>query len=102
MRIKLDAEDHNQRQYPSLPLGRKLMNNTHKGHKIIVSTSRLTATRWEPRVTVIWSEDGDGKLSKLTVNRAFRVRREAEMEGLTFAKKWIDDGKPDLSLNSAQ
>jgi hypothetical protein len=47
------------------------MNNTHKGHKIIVSTSRLTATRWEPRLTVIWSEDGEGKLSKLTVNRAF-------------------------------
>jgi len=77
------------------------MNETHKGHKIIVSTSRLTATRWEPRLTVIWSEDGEGRLSKLMVNRAFRVRREAEIEGLIFAKKWIDDGKPDLSLNSA-
>jgi hypothetical protein len=73
------------------------MNDTHKGHKIIVSTSRLAATRWEPRLTIMWSEDGHGRLSKLTVNRAFRVRREAEMEGLTFAKKWIDDGKPDLS-----
>ena len=76
------------------------MNQTHKGHKIIVSASRLAATRWEPRLTVIWSEDGQGKLSKLTVNREFRVRREAEMEGLIFAKKWIDDGKPDLSPNS--
>jgi hypothetical protein len=83
-------------------LGRKPMNETHKGHKIIVSASRQAATRqWEPRLTVIWSEDGNGRLSKLTVNRAFRVRREAEMEGLIFAKKWIDDGKPDLSLNPA-
>jgi len=79
------------------------MNETHKGHKIIVSASRLATTRqWEPRLTVIWSEDGNGRLSKLTVNRAFRVRREAEMEGLIFAKKWIDDGKPDLSLNPAK
>ena len=75
------------------------MNDTHKGHKIIVSTSRLAATRWERRLTVIWSEDGQGRLSKLIVNSAFRVRREAEIEGLTFAKKWIDDGKPDLSSN---
>ena len=77
------------------------MNDTHKGHKIIVSTSRLAAMRWEPRLTVIWSEDGEGKLSKLNIKRAFRVRREAEMEGLIFAKKWIDDGKPDLSPDSA-
>lgn len=70
------------------------MNETHKGHKIIISISRLAATRqWKPHVTVIWSEDGNGRLSKLTVNSAFRVRREAEMEGLIFAKKWIDDGK---------
>jgi hypothetical protein len=58
------------------------MNDTHKGHKIIVSTSRLAATRWEPRLTVIWSEDSEGKLSKLTIKRAFRVRREAEMKVL--------------------
>jgi len=75
------------------------MNDTHKGHKIIVSASRLAATRWEPRLTVIWSEDGEGRLSKLIVNTAFRVRRVAEIEGLTFAKKWIDDGKPDLPSN---
>jgi hypothetical protein len=81
------------------------MNETHKGHKIIVTTSRLAATRWEPRLTVIWSEDGHGRLNKLNVNRAFRLRREAETEGFIFAKKWIDDGKPDLSTqeqNSAQ
>ena len=74
------------------------MNETHKGHNIIVSTARVPATRqWEPRIKVIWSEDGKGRLSNLTDNRRFRVRQKAEMEGLTFAKKWIDDGKPDLS-----
>jgi len=74
------------------------MNESHKGHKIIVSSSRLAATRqWKGCLTVIWSEDGNGMLRKLTANGAFRVRRDAEIEALTFAKKWIDDGKPDLS-----
>lgn len=79
------------------------MNEAHKGHRIIISTSRLPATRqWKPHATVIWSEDGNGRLRKLTVNGAFSVRRDAEIEALTFVKKWIDDGKPDLSrLNPA-
>ena len=75
------------------------MNGTHKGHNIIVSVARRPATRqWEPRLTVIWSEEGRGKTNKLTVDRAFRARQEAEVEGLRFAKKWIDDGKPDLPI----
>ena len=74
------------------------MNETHKGHNIIVSTAPVPATRqWEPRIKVIWSEDGKGRLIKLTDKRRFRVRQKAEIEGFTFAKKWIDDGKPDLS-----
>jgi len=75
------------------------MNETHKGHNIIVSVARRPTTRqWEPRLTVIWSEEGQGKLNKLTVDRAFRARQEAEDEGLRFAKKWIDEGKPDLPI----
>jgi len=34
------------------------------------------------------------------VDRAFRARQEAEVEGLRFAKKWIDDGKPDLTIEA--
>jgi len=50
------------------------MNETHKGHNIVISASRSGDTRqWKPHVKIIWSEDG----------------------GLIFAKKWIDDGKPD-------
>jgi hypothetical protein len=57
------------------------MNGTHKGHNIIVSVARRPTTRqWEPRLTVIWSEEGQGKLNKLTVDRAFRARQEAEMK----------------------
>jgi hypothetical protein len=64
------------------------MNESHKGHNIIVSSAPVPATRqWEPRIKVIWSEDGKGRLSNLTDTRRFRVRQKAEMEGLTFAKK---------------
>jgi hypothetical protein len=77
------------------------MNGTHKGHNIIVSAARRAATRqWEPRLTVIWSEEGQGKFNKLTVDRAFRARQEAEEEGLRFAKRWIDNGKPDLPIEA--
>jgi hypothetical protein len=76
------------------------MNEAHKGHRILVSASRLATVRqWKLCLTIIWSEDGKGIVSKLTVNRTFRLREEAEMDGLRFAKKWIDDGKPDLSFD---
>ena len=78
------------------------MNGAHKGHTIMVSAARLSTVRhqWKLCLTIIWSEDGNGIVSKLTVNRTFRLRQDAEMAGLMFAKKWIDDGKPDLSLGS--
>jgi hypothetical protein len=72
------------------------MNETHKGHNIVISASRSGDTRqWKPHVKIIWSEDGRGKITTPNVNGAFGARREAEMGGLIFAKKWIDDGKPD-------
>jgi hypothetical protein len=72
------------------------MTQTHKGHNILISASRSGDTRqWKPHVKVIWSEDGQGKTSTLTVNDAFRARPEAELGGLIIAKKWIDAGKPD-------
>jgi hypothetical protein len=30
--------------------------------------------------------------------RAFSTEREAELEGLELARKWIDEGKPNLSV----
>ena len=71
------------------------MNGSHKGHNIIASASRSGSTRqWKSQVKIIWSEDGTGRVSTLDVDRLFGARREAEMGGLLFAKKWIDDGKP--------
>jgi hypothetical protein len=71
------------------------MTQTHKGHNIVISAARCGATRqWKPQVKIIWSEDGQGKISTLNVDGTFGARAEAEVGGLVFAKKWIDDGKP--------
>ena len=71
------------------------MNEAHKGHRILVSASRLaTARQWKLYLTIIWNEDGKGMVSKLTVNRTCRLREEAEMDGLLFAKT------PDLERSS--
>jgi hypothetical protein len=71
------------------------MNGSHKGHNIIASASRSGSTRqWKSQVKIIWSEDGKGRVSTLVVKGVFGARQEAEMEGVIFAKKWIDDGKP--------
>jgi hypothetical protein len=56
------------------------MNETHKGHNIVISASRSGDTRqWKPHVKIIWSEDSQGEISTLNVNGAFGARREAEM-----------------------
>jgi hypothetical protein len=74
----------------------KLMSGFHKGHNIIISATRTAKLRqWKTQVKVIWSDDGHGKLSTLVVSGVFREKAEAERGGLIFAKKWIDDGKPD-------
>ena len=61
------------------------MNGSHKGHNIIVSAARRPASRqWEPRLTIIWSEEGIGRMNKLTVDRAFRSRRNWPSEPTGF------------------
>jgi hypothetical protein len=77
----------------------KLMNGFHKGHNIIISAARTGKLRqWKTHVKVIWSDDGLGKVSTLEFNGVFREKTEAERGGLIVAKKWIDDGKPDRTL----
>lgn len=53
---------------------------------------------WEPRVLVTWSEGKQEQTKSLVFTRAFSTERDAELEGLQMAKKWIDDGKPELQV----
>ena len=75
------------------------MEETYKNHKIIASSWQLADTgQWEPRVHVRWSESDKMNEKPLVFTRCFLSEREAELEGLKLAKKWIDDGKPELRV----
>ena len=79
---------------PSSSTRGRQMNRTHKGHTIFIAATRFGQREWKPSVRVIWSENGEGKLNTLDVKAAFKAREEAETAGFTFAKSWIDSGKP--------
>jgi hypothetical protein len=75
------------------------MEETYKHHKIVASTWQLSDSgHWEPRVTVTWDEGQQPRSKPLVFTRAFSTEREAELEGLELARKWIDEGKPNLSV----
>ena len=75
------------------------MEETYKTHKILASSWQLADSRhWEPRVHVSWSESGERKEKPLVFTRPCSSEEQAEREGLELAKKWIDDGKPELRV----
>ena len=77
------------------------MEETYNHHKIVASTWQLSGSgHWEPRVTVTWNEGQQQRSKRLVFTRAFSTEREAELEGLELARKWIDEGKPNLSVGS--
>lgn len=73
------------------------MEENYKGHKITASPWHITDTRqWQPELAVVWREGSNEAIKYLVITKYFATRIEAEREGLEIAKKWIDDGKPDL------
>ena len=41
-----------------------------------------------------WTDGRRKQFRRFDVKRGFATEEEAELAGLTFARKWIDDGKP--------
>ena len=75
------------------------MEETYKGHNIVASAWQLSeAGKWEPRVFITWNEGSQEKKAPLVFTRPFTDELEAEKEGIRMAKKWIDDGKPELHV----
>jgi hypothetical protein len=74
------------------------MEEIYKGHTIN-STGLLDAEthRWWSLLIVLCPlEPGRVRRSrqKPEMNKSFRSEKAAEREGVAFAKKWIDEGKP--------
>ena len=69
------------------------MNTDYKGHDIH-ATASYVPDGWKPHLYVVYSEGGRNIIKNCTINQTFSTREEAEQAGLSFAQKWIDDGKP--------
>ena len=73
------------------------MDEDYKGHNIRSVPRHLPDShRWTSHVVVNWTAGSREEFRQFEVKRGFATEEEAEREGLTFAKKWIDDGKPKL------
>jgi hypothetical protein len=73
----------------------------YKGHHIEVSLQAVDDPKgWSPDIFVSYSEHGKSVLK--TLRMAFATPNDAEKAGVEFAKKWIDDGKPELTLSTAK
>jgi hypothetical protein len=76
-----------------------VVEDIYKEHMIVASAWRLSdAAHWEPRVIVSWREGEQEKKAPLVFTKPCSTEREAELEGFQFAKKWIDEGKPELRV----
>jgi hypothetical protein len=50
---------------------------------------------WQPDIYVSYSEHGKSVLKTMRMDQTFATPKEAEKAGIKFAKKWIDDGRPE-------
>jgi hypothetical protein len=78
--------------------GEHRMTGTYKLH-LITSTAQLNpkTRQSSPKVSILCPSEGGTQLMKrVLLKKSFETPEEAEREGLAFAQKWIDDGKPDI------
>jgi|SoiMetStandDraft_2_1073263.scaffolds.fasta_scaffold158586_1 hypothetical protein len=71
------------------------MHEDYKGHGIHLTAS-FVPDGWKPHLYVVFNEGGQNILKNFTIDQTFATSEEAEQAGLSFAQKWIDDGKPDI------
>jgi len=71
------------------------MCDNYKGHGIH-PTASFVPNGWKPHLYVVFSEADQNILRNFTIDQTFTTSEEAEQAGLSFAQKWIDDGKPNL------
>jgi hypothetical protein len=74
------------------------MDTVYKGHDIHAGAwELLVPIGWEPHLYVSWWDASQKITKNFTLNQVFSKREEAEQAGLSFAQKWIDEGKQDQS-----
>ena len=72
------------------------MDEVYKEHSIRTD-AKGTVDGWRSIVQVAWSENGVTKVRLwLAFGHGFTSRAQAEREARYVAKKWIDEGKPEI------
>jgi hypothetical protein len=76
------------------------MDENYKGYHIQSKPKKLPDSgRWTPYVSIDGTNGPREQLRRFWIKRGFATEEDAAKAGLTFAKNWIDDGKPPLSKN---
>ena len=74
------------------------MQTNYKEHVIQSMAPRANPySRWHVKIIVSWIEGPTNQMRQFDgPNAGFATQQEAEVWGIEFGKKWINDGKPDL------
>jgi hypothetical protein len=68
----------------------------YKGHRLVALTWR-NGGKWKPDIHIMDLSRSDGYRIQLPAfGKEYATEKKAEQAGLTFAKKWIDNGKPPI------
>jgi hypothetical protein len=70
------------------------MEAAYKGHVITITSTQAGADHWDLSIAVGWTHYGLRKTEKFTIPQNFDSYDQAVVEGLVWAQRWIDDGKP--------
>jgi hypothetical protein len=71
------------------------MDEDYKGHHIKSTAGPIHESgRWVPHLVINWIAGSREESREFDLKRGFATEQDAEEAGVTFAKKWIDDGKP--------
>jgi hypothetical protein len=74
------------------------MDENYKGYHIESKPKKLPDSgRWTPYVSINGTNGRREQLVRFSIKRGFATEEDAAQAGLTFAKNWIDDGRPALS-----
>ena len=76
---------------------RRVMEERCQGYTIIASAWHISDTQqWQPMIGIMWSDGSNLAVNYPVITKYFATAVDAEREGLEFAKKWIEDHKPNL------
>jgi hypothetical protein len=71
----------------------------YKGHRLFAFTWRNGDGKWKPNIQIIDLSSGN-RIQLPSFGKTYGTEKDAEQAGLTFAKKWIDDGMPPVILEA--